>query len=53
MISGTKINDWAAVDGAYYADKRGEAIRLATSIILCIATVVIAARHQMRTYKKM
>jgi len=49
---GTKITDWATVDGAYYAGMGTEAVWLAVSIILCLGALVLGAMHEMKAYTK-
>ncbi|WP_434612943.1 hypothetical protein [Tabrizicola sp. M-4] len=52
MLVGTNITDWAAVDGAYYAGAGTEAIWLFLSMILCVAALVLGARHEKGAYKR-
>jgi hypothetical protein len=49
---GTEITDWAAVDGAYYAGMGGEGFWLGLSILLCVAVLVLGARHEKGAYRK-
>ncbi|NHB76230.1 hypothetical protein [Rhodobacter calidifons] len=49
---GTDITGWDAVEGAYYAGMGSEALWLALSIALCVAALVLGARHEKAAYRK-
>ncbi|WP_167851032.1 hypothetical protein [Tabrizicola caldifontis] len=49
---GTDIADWAAVEGPYYAGMGSEAFWLGLSMVLCVAVLVLGARHEKAAYRK-
>ncbi len=51
---GTSITDWAAVDGAYYVGYGGgEAFWTFVALVLVVLPLVVGARHEHASYKKL
>ena len=51
---GTDIKDWAAVEGAYYTGYgSAELFWLILAIVLCVLALIVGARHEHSSYKKL
>ena len=51
---GSSFDSWDAVEGAYYmgAGSSWETIWLVLSIGMCVAALIVGARHELDAYKK-
>lgn len=51
---GSSFSSWSNVEGAVYTGAGGssEIVWLLVSVILCIAALVIGARHELNAYRR-
>lgn len=51
---GSSFSSWNNIDGAIYTGANGvmEIVWLVTSVVLCIAALVIGARHELDAYRR-
>ena len=50
---GTTIEDWSAVEGAFYAGVGAEGFWFLVAVGLCILPLVVGVKHELDAYKKL